>query len=99
MVGAPATLALGRERRKRRSGPPTIVDSASRLVSAAACRQSDLVSVNALARLERGEGDPRMSTPMAVHKAPTEAGIEFLVGEVGGSKGINLSSAAGGSPR
>lgn len=37
-----------------------------------------IVSVNALARLERGEVDPRMSTLMAVYRALTEAGIEFL---------------------
>jgi len=37
-----------------------------------------IVSVSAPARLERGEVDPRMSTLMAVYRALTEAGIEFL---------------------
>jgi predicted transcriptional regulator len=37
-----------------------------------------IVSVNALARLERGEVDPGMSTLVAVQKALTDAGIEFL---------------------
>jgi predicted transcriptional regulator len=50
-----------------------------------------IVSVNALARLERGEVDPRMSTLMAVHKALTDAGIEFLPADVKG-EGVRLSS-------
>lgn len=50
-----------------------------------------IVSVNALARLERGEVDPRMSTLMAVHKALTEAGIEFLSADVKG-EGVRLLS-------
>ena len=43
-----------------------------------------IVSVNALARLERDEVDPRMSTLMAVHKALTDAGIEFLSADAKG---------------
>jgi predicted transcriptional regulator len=50
-----------------------------------------IVSVNAVARLERGEVDPRMSTLMAVHKALTEAGIEFLPADVRG-EGVRLIS-------
>ena len=50
-----------------------------------------IVSVNALARLERGEVDPRMSTLMAVHKALTEAGIEFLSADVKG-EGVRLAT-------
>jgi len=50
-----------------------------------------IVSVNALARLERGEVDPRMSTLMAVHKALTDAGIEFLPADVKG-EGVRLAS-------
>lgn len=51
---------------------------------------SAIVSVNALARLERGEVDPRMSTLMAVHKALTDAGIEFLPADVKG-EGVRLT--------
>lgn len=43
-----------------------------------------IVSVNALARLERGQVDPRMSTLIALHKALTEGGIEFLAADVKG---------------
>ena len=43
-----------------------------------------IVSVNALARLERGEVDPRLSTLAAVQKALTEAGIEFQTADVKG---------------
>jgi DNA-binding XRE family transcriptional regulator len=50
-----------------------------------------IVSFNALARLERGEVDPRMSTLMAVNKALTEAGIEFLAADVKG-EGVRLAS-------
>lgn len=49
-----------------------------------------IISLNALARLERGEVDPRMSTLMAVHKALTEAGIEFLAADVKG-EGVRLA--------
>lgn len=41
-------------------------------------------NVEAQARLERGEVDPRMSTLMAGHKAVTEVGIEFLPADVKG---------------
>lgn len=49
-----------------------------------------IVSVNALARLERGEVDPRMSTLLAVQKALTDAGIEFLPADVKG-EGVRLT--------
>ena len=49
-----------------------------------------IVSVNALARLERGEVDPRMSTLSAVHKALMEAGIEFLPADLKG-EGVRLA--------
>lgn len=53
-----------------------------------------IVSINALARLERGKVDPRMSTLMAVHKALTEAGVEFLsAGEKG--EGVRLADPKG----
>jgi predicted transcriptional regulator len=53
-----------------------------------------IVSLNALARLERGEVDPRMSTLMAVHKALTEAGVEFLAADVKG-EGVRLTDPTG----
>lgn len=37
-----------------------------------------ILSLNAVNRLERGEVDPRYSTLMAIHRALTKAGIEFL---------------------
>jgi len=37
-----------------------------------------IVSLNALARLERGTVDPRMSTLAAVEKALARAGVEFI---------------------
>jgi predicted transcriptional regulator len=49
------------------------------------------VSVDAFARLERGEVDPRVSTLMAVHKALTEAGVEFLAANMKG-EGVRLAS-------
>jgi transcriptional regulator with XRE-family HTH domain len=53
-----------------------------------------IISLNALNRLERGEVDPRVSTLMAVHKALTNAGIEFLsVGEKG--EGVRLIDPKG----
>ena len=53
-----------------------------------------IVSVNALARLERGEVDPRMSTLTAVHKAFNEAGVEFLAADVKG-EGVRLTDPMG----
>jgi predicted transcriptional regulator len=53
-----------------------------------------IVSLNALARLERGEVDPRLSTLMAVHKALSEAGVEFLAPDVKG-EGIRLIDPKG----
>jgi len=37
-----------------------------------------IVSLNAVARLERGEVDPRLSTLTALQKALAKAGVEFL---------------------
>ncbi len=37
-----------------------------------------IVSLNALARLERGTVDPRASTLLAVEKALMRAGVEFI---------------------
>lgn len=49
-----------------------------------------IISLNALNRLERGEVDPRVSTLMAVHKALTGAGVEFLsAGDKG--EGVRLT--------
>jgi transcriptional regulator with XRE-family HTH domain len=51
---------------------------------------SAIISLNALARLERGAVDPRTSTLSAVEKALTDAGIEFLPeGEKG--EGVRLA--------
>jgi predicted transcriptional regulator len=49
-----------------------------------------IVSLNALARLERGQVDPRMSTLVAVHKAFTEAGVEFLAADMKG-EGVRMA--------
>jgi predicted transcriptional regulator len=50
-----------------------------------------IVSLNALARLEKGIVDSRMSTLQAVEKALTRAGVEFLsAGEKG--EGVRLKS-------
>ena len=48
-----------------------------------------IVSLNAVARLERGEADSRSSTLTAVEKALTQAGIEFLSGG-GRGEGVRL---------
>ncbi len=48
-----------------------------------------IISVNALARLEAGKVDPRLSTLTAVEKALSKAGVEFLpAGEMG--EGVRL---------
>jgi predicted transcriptional regulator len=50
-----------------------------------------IVSLNALARLEKGIVDSRVSTLQAVEKALTKAGVEFLsAGEKG--EGVRLRS-------
>jgi transcriptional regulator with XRE-family HTH domain len=52
-----------------------------------------IVSVNALARLERGAVDTRTSTLAAVEQALSKAGIEFLMpGQRG--EGVRLSDPA-----
>jgi transcriptional regulator with XRE-family HTH domain len=48
-----------------------------------------IISLNALNRLERAEVDPRVSTLMAVHKALTNAGVEFLSAN-GKGEGVRL---------
>ncbi len=53
-----------------------------------------IVSVNALARLERGKVDPRLSTLAAVEKALTKAGIEFISGG-GKGEGVRLINPRG----
>lgn len=49
-----------------------------------------IVSLNALTRLEREQVDPRVSTLMAVEKALSKAGIEFLPGKAGRGEGVRL---------
>jgi predicted transcriptional regulator len=50
-----------------------------------------IVSLNALARLEKGSVDSRVSTLQAVEKTLTKAGVEFLsAGEKG--EGVRLKS-------
>lgn len=51
---------------------------------------SAIISLNALARLERGAVDPRTSTLSAVEKALVEAGIEFLSASDKG-EGVRIS--------
>jgi len=48
-----------------------------------------IVSLNALARLETGKADTRMSTLMAIRQALIKAGIEFLPAEEHG-EGVRL---------
>lgn len=48
-----------------------------------------IVSLNALARLEKGNVDSRMSTIIAIQKALTKAGIEFLAVDQKG-EGVRL---------
>jgi predicted transcriptional regulator len=50
-----------------------------------------IVSLNAVARLERGTVDPRVSTVAAIEKTLVKAGIEFIpLGERG--EGVRLRS-------
>ena len=63
-----------------------------------------IVSLNAVTRLERGEVDPRVSTVMAVQRALTGAGIEFLTEEANRGEGVRLtkpgnSASASRNPR
>jgi transcriptional regulator with XRE-family HTH domain len=54
-----------------------------------------IISLNALARLERGVVDPRMSTLDAVERALIRAGIEFIpAGDKG--EGVRLLAPDGG---
>lgn len=48
-----------------------------------------IVSLNALARLENGAVDSRVSTVSAIQKALTKAGIDFLPGDPKG-EGVRL---------
>jgi predicted transcriptional regulator len=50
-----------------------------------------IVSLNALARLEKGSVDSRVSTVAAVQKALVKAGIEFLSADQKG-EGIRLKN-------
>lgn len=50
-----------------------------------------IVSHNALARLEKGSVDSRVSTINAVQKALTKAGVEFLSADQKG-EGVRLKS-------
>ena len=50
-----------------------------------------VVSLNAVTRLERGEVDPRFSTVMAVQKAITKAGIEFISEDDRKGEGVRLA--------
>ena len=52
-----------------------------------------IVSPNALARLERGKVDSRMSTVEAVEEALVDAGIEFISADVKG-EGVRLAKPA-----
>jgi predicted transcriptional regulator len=51
-----------------------------------------IVSLNALARLEKGAVDSRVSTLLAIEKALLKAGIEFLPADLKG-EGVRLKSA------
>jgi predicted transcriptional regulator len=50
-----------------------------------------IVSLNALARLEKGKVDSRISTVLSVQKALTKAGVEFLTADQKG-EGVRLKS-------
>jgi DNA-binding XRE family transcriptional regulator len=50
-----------------------------------------IVSLNAVARLEKGLVDPRVSTVVAIEKALTKAGVEFLAADQKG-EGVRLKS-------
>lgn len=55
-----------------------------------------IVSLNAVARLERGEVDPRASTLKAVEKALTKGGVVFVPVDGksdGGGEGVRLAGA------
>ncbi len=50
-----------------------------------------IVSLNAVARLEKGSVDSRVSTVIAIQKTLVKAGIEFLDAEMKG-EGVRLRS-------
>jgi predicted transcriptional regulator len=50
-----------------------------------------IVSLNAVARLEKGMVDSRVSTVLAIQKALAKAGIEFLAADQKG-EGVRLKS-------
>ena len=50
-----------------------------------------IVSLNAVARLEKAKVDPRLSTFTAIEKALAKAGIEFLPADQKG-EGVRLKS-------
>jgi len=49
------------------------------------------VSINAVARLERGAVDPRFNTQEAVRKALTKAGVEFISADAKG-EGVRMTA-------
>jgi predicted transcriptional regulator len=53
-----------------------------------------IVSLNALARLEKGVVDSRISTVLAIQKALAKAGVEFLSADQKG-EGVRLKSPKG----
>jgi len=53
-----------------------------------------IVSLNALARLEKGNVDSRVSTVAAIQKALAKAGVEFLSPDVKG-EGVRLRNPKG----
>jgi len=50
-----------------------------------------IVSLNAVARLEKAKVDPRLSTLTAIEKALAKAGVEFLPADQKG-EGVRLKS-------
>jgi predicted transcriptional regulator len=52
-----------------------------------------VVSLNAVTRLERDEVDPRFSTVMAVQKAITKAGVEFISADERKGEGVRMAKA------
>lgn len=51
-----------------------------------------ILSLNAVKRLEAGQGDPRMSTVLAVKAALEGGGVEFLPAAGDKGEGVRLSS-------
>jgi transcriptional regulator with XRE-family HTH domain len=49
------------------------------------------VAINTVARLEKGEGDPRLGTVNAIEKALARAGIEFIPEDGREGEGVRLA--------